>query len=249
MSRAEITVRQWQENYRAGAYTGKDTGTQRSAGWWDWHCRDDALAGRLKRIAPVVLGIKAPYILDGYTVWFRNERGDRHLLYDSAHFEFLGKDHDKKFFMVDLNNPQNLGQWALYTKRFGLFTPEFSCDRVREMDQYIDDLAHELEHDIRPPFVDERETAELYVLTRGSRLPSKALRREGDARYSFLDMDDGRRKTVYVARSLEDTPPGFRADRAAPVNGMYVYCPEDAEKILNIPSRGKKRLKKKEAER
>lgn len=52
----ELSVRQWQERYRAGAFDGKDAAVQREAGWWNWNCREDAVAGRLKRIAPVIMG-------------------------------------------------------------------------------------------------------------------------------------------------------------------------------------------------
>ena len=86
----EMSVRQWQEQFRAGAFDSKDTAVQREAGWWDWHCRYDALAGRLKKIAPAIMGIESPLILDHYAVWFVNERTENKLLYDSARFERLG---------------------------------------------------------------------------------------------------------------------------------------------------------------
>lgn len=247
MNLSDISVRQWQENYRAGAYDSKDVEVQRSAGWWDWHCRDDAMAGRLKRVAPLVLGIKAPFILDNYTVWFTNERGGHRLIYDSVRFEMLAGPRSKNFFMVDLNHPQEQVKWALYTQRLGLYTAEYGCAHVRDMYKYIDVMAQELETGVRPAFLDERAAAETYILTRDVRRPSRALRREGESSYSFMDRDDGRRKMVHVARSLENPPPGFCANYAVPVNGMYVYCPEDAggEKSPDIPIKNKKHSKKK----
>ena len=47
----EISVRQWQEKFRAGAFDRKDIYTQCKAGWYDWFCQDHALAGWLKKIA------------------------------------------------------------------------------------------------------------------------------------------------------------------------------------------------------
>lgn len=70
MSEEHISVRQWQERFRAGAYENKDLKVQCAAGWYDWFCRDEALARRLKKISKVVMGITDPYILDNYYVWF-----------------------------------------------------------------------------------------------------------------------------------------------------------------------------------
>lgn len=244
----KLSVRQWQERFRAGAFDSRDTTVQREAGWWDWCCHNDALAGRLRKIAPVVTGIKASFVLDNYSVWFANVRfPGRKAVYDRVQFEPLVEFHSGKIFRIDLGDPNEPEKWTLYTERFGFSAPEFGCAYAREMVEYIHSMAHELEQGIRPPFLAEKAAAVEYILYRPVLYPSRALRREGEHSYSFLDRDDGRRKTVHVVHSLKDVPPEF-ASRVRESNGLYVYCPEDAE--MPEPQRAaKKSSKKKEAER
>ena len=109
MSEEHISVRQWQERFRAGAYENKDLKVQCAAGWYDWFCRDEALARRLKKISKVVMGITDPYILDNYYVWFMDNCPVVGGLYDEARFEPLSGNRDGKYFVVSLDTPTKAG--------------------------------------------------------------------------------------------------------------------------------------------
>lgn len=100
-----ISVRQWQERYRTGAFDSKDTAVQIEAGWFDWFCRDDALAGLLKNIGRVVMGITEPHILDNSYVWFKNNCALTGPLYDDVRFDLLTGERGGKYFVVPLNSP------------------------------------------------------------------------------------------------------------------------------------------------
>lgn len=215
------------------------------AGWWNWNCRSDALAGRLKLIAPVVMKIKDPFILDNYFVWFINTTARDKLVYDSVRFQPLDRTKDgPEFFKIDFRNPDESDLWTLYTQRFGLYAPEFSCGHVRDMAKYIANMAWEMEHGVKPPFLDEKAAAVEYILRRDTIRPARALRREGERSYSFQDQDDGKRKTVYVATGLEDVPPGFQAEGAVQINEFYVSCPETEEETPAIPAKSAKAAQK-----
>ncbi len=143
-------MRQWQERFRAGDFSSRDLSVQCEAGWYDWFCRDDALAGRLKKISGVVLGITDPFILDNYYVWFKNNCPMAGPLYDDVRFEPLSGERDGKYFVVTLDSPHELIKWMLYTERYGYDAPEFCCGNVREMGQYIKAWPPELEQGIQP---------------------------------------------------------------------------------------------------
>ena len=146
MSKERFSVREWQERFRAGEFNEKDVGAQMNAGWYDWFCRDSALAGRLQRIAPVVMGITEPAILDNYSVCFKDNCPLNGPLYDDVRFEPLEGERDGRYFLVALDSPHEKPghKWALTAERSGFDEAEFGCATVREMCGYINDVAHEL---------------------------------------------------------------------------------------------------------
>ena len=127
---AEMSVRQWQERFRSGDFNSRDLSVQCEAGWYYWFCRDEALAGRLKKLSSVVLGIRAPFILDNYYVWFKNNCPMAGPLYDDVRFEPLSGERDGKYFVVSLDSPHEQTKWVLYTERYGYDAPEFGSGNV-----------------------------------------------------------------------------------------------------------------------
>ena len=142
--RENISVGEWQTLYRAEAFDARDRAVQCEAGWYDWFCRDEALASRLKQLAPVVMGITAPFILDNYYVWFKNNCPMVGPLYDDVRFEPLTGEREGKYFLVTKDSPHEKAKWVLYTERCGFDAPEFQCANMREMIRYVNEMGPEL---------------------------------------------------------------------------------------------------------
>lgn len=232
----EISVREWQEKFRSGAFSAPDSYTQCQAGWYDWFCQDKALAGRLKKIGRVVMGIKEPFILDNYYVWFKNNCPARGPLYDDVRFEPLSGERGGQYFVVTLDSPHERAKWVLTTERFGYEAPEFECVDVREMTKYINSIGPELQQGIIPPFIAEKDAVAAYALRHGEP-KGISVYREGGHCYSYTSLHDRRERTVMAVANVQEAPPDFVAEQAAQINGLYVFCPEDAGKALPVPEK------------
>lgn len=136
---SNLSVREWQNAFRAGEFDTKDVKTQIRAGWYDWFCATSALSGRLKRIARVVMGITEPAILDNYYVVFKNNCPAEGPLYDDVRFIPLSGERAERYFLIQIDSPHEKQKWVMYSARHDdtFNDPEFVCGNVREMCHYI----------------------------------------------------------------------------------------------------------------
>lgn len=89
-------------------------------------------------------GIRDPYILDNYHVWFKNNCPLQGNLYDDVRFDPLSGERNGRYFMVAVNSPHEDCRYALYTERSGLANPEFTSDDRRALVHYINELGPQL---------------------------------------------------------------------------------------------------------
>ena len=219
---SEMSVREWQARFRAGDFSSRDRAVQCEAGWYDWFCRDEYLAGRLKKLSSVVLGIKDPFILDNYYVWFKNNCPVNGPLYDDVRFEPLTGERGGKYFIVSLDSPHEPAKWTLYTERYGYDAPEFCCGNVREMTRYINTIAPELESGSLPSFVQEKEAVAMYVLRHEGKAAYR-IRREGEHLFTYQSSLDLKYRSVAVSSSIDEAPKGYPVKRAEQYEGFYVF--------------------------
>lgn len=134
---AEISIKQWIENYNSGKYDSQDVKVQGEAGWYDWFCKDESLCGKTKRLAPKVkqLAKSSKVDVDNWYVWFKNNCPVFGSLYDDIRFadiktgdviytiafvkkygqtvELWGKENDFK-------HPLVIGDWEDIKEYFGI---------------------------------------------------------------------------------------------------------------------------------
>ena len=99
----EISVRQWQEMFQAGAFRKGDLTTQELAGWSDF---GDPLNSKIvQNLAKVVIGMTDPFVLDNYYVWFKENCPAVGPLYGDVRFHPLSGESGGKYFLVTLDSP------------------------------------------------------------------------------------------------------------------------------------------------
>ena len=128
-----MNLREFCQKYRNGDYLKKDTQTQIKAGWYDFVCRNEELAGRLEKIWDILGGITNPYVLDNYRVWFKN--GFPYAPYhDVIRFDPLDEKHWMAF-NVETNDLAGY-KYKIFTARND-YKMEAGYDDIREVIAFI----------------------------------------------------------------------------------------------------------------
>ena len=164
MEFTKITVREWLNNYKNGEYNNGDRNTMCKAGWWDWFCSDEALLGRLHKIASVIKNVAKDndFILDNYSVRFKNCCPLCYPLYDVINFVPMNEElmQSHRFFISIDDKCKGVRYVALSAKG------EHKCNYLKELAPYVRELSTMLQVDYvsaNPYIIHSTKTMEQYV--------------------------------------------------------------------------------------
>ena len=110
----------------------------------------------------------------------------------------------------------------LYTERYGYDAPEFCSGNVRDMGQYINSMAAELEQGIQPAFLLEKRAVSKYIF-RHEGEHGIPVYRDREHEFSYISRKDRQLRKVMVTDSMEALPPGYGAEQAERHGKLYVF--------------------------
>lgn len=149
MSRQEINVAEWINNFLNDKYTNNDFHTQCEAGWYDWFCRQTSLRGKTYRMGQIIKQVKkgGKVDIENWYVWFKNNCPMSGPLYDD--FRFARMDTGDVMFTIQINccwNKKKYTVWGRkilpsgeYENHFGENNepPMFETDSSRELVKWL----------------------------------------------------------------------------------------------------------------
>lgn len=110
----------------------KDYKTQCKAGWYDWFCNTEELGERLIKFGDILIMIDNDFLLDNFSIWFKNNCPCDYPLYDDMRLEPL--DEDKRaqlFFGIKVDCGYEMQKYTIFTARNGYRTEKEADDQIK----------------------------------------------------------------------------------------------------------------------
>ena len=133
---SEMSVREWQEAFRRGEFSAPDFETQVKAGWYDWFCEEEELAGKTALLGEVICDVieGGKLDVDGTHPFFMNCcPASDDPLYDSLRFND-GKDN---VFVCNFGDERDIAPVTVYSSINGYKDPVARFDEPGELSVWL----------------------------------------------------------------------------------------------------------------
>jgi len=141
MEEQNMSLREFRIRFLRGEFDSHDVQTQIKAGWYDWFCKDSALAKKTKRLGGVVIQLQdsSKLSLDSMYVFFKNNCPLQGRLYDD--FRICDMETHNVEFTVTYKSPHEEEgvYWAVYGRSNAFTLPLFTCRTARELVRWFND--------------------------------------------------------------------------------------------------------------
>jgi len=142
MKEKEMSIKEWQEAYKAGEFEGKDFNTMVKAGWYDWFCKDSSLYNRMKPMARVIVKLmdSKKVNTNKHYIFFKQNCPGVGNLYDS--FKICDIKTGKVLFFVAHKesygyDKDNIIKWKVYSKQNKFKEPVYKTDDSMELVEWF----------------------------------------------------------------------------------------------------------------
>lgn len=122
----DMSIKEYQEAFKRGAFNATDVQTQCDAGWYDWFCRDSSLANKTKFLSKPIVKLRDSNRVNLNTmyVFFKNNMSTE--LYDD--FRICDLETGDVLYTVTLREPvapnEDKSMWTVYDVQQGLLKDE-----------------------------------------------------------------------------------------------------------------------------
>lgn len=132
-----MTTREWQQAFEAGEFNSPSVTTQIRAGWYDWFCRDTALAKKTQRMGGIIKKVRdgGKIDLDKTYVWFKNNCPLVGPLYDD--FRIADRESGETLITICCDDKRSSCKYEVWGSENGFDGPLIGFKDSRELVKWL----------------------------------------------------------------------------------------------------------------
>lgn len=132
-----VSVWQWQQNFKNGMYEANEFRTQVNAGWYDWFCKNTSLVSKTRKMGKIICQVKrgGKVDLDNMYVWFKNNCPLTGPLYDD--FRFADIETGDTIFTIAIDDKRSDSKYEVWGRKNNFDGPLIKFDNSRDLVNWL----------------------------------------------------------------------------------------------------------------